>query len=164
MALIELSTVLHAPIERCFDLGRSIDLHVRSAEASRERAVAGVTTGLIGLGDEVTWRALHFGIPWRMTSRITAMERPVFFQDCMVRGPFAVFEHDHVFEAEGGTTRMRDVLRFEAPMGPVGRVVSGRMILPHLTRFLLERNAILKRVAESEEEWKAYLKDDSLQP
>jgi ligand-binding SRPBCC domain-containing protein len=116
-----------------------------------------VTTGLIELGDEVTWRARHFGIPWRMTSRITAMERPGFFQDRMVRGPFAVFEHDHFFEADGGGTRMRDELRFEAPLGPIGRVVSARAILPHLTRFLVERNAILKRVAESETEWRAYL-------
>lgn len=119
--------------------------------------MAGVTTGLIELGDEVTWRARHFGVPWRMTSRITAMERPGFFQDCMVRGPFAVFEHDHVFEASSDVTVMRDVLRFEAPAGWIGRVVGRRAILPHLTRFLVERNAILKRVAESETEWRVYL-------
>lgn len=157
MPRIELITEIRAPIERCFDLGRSIDLHVATATASGERAVAGVTTGLIELSDEVTWRARHFGIAWRMTSRITAMERPGFFQDRMVRGPFAVFEHDHFFEAEGEVTRMRDVLRFEAPMGMIGRIVSERAILPHLTRFLVERNAILKRVAESEAEWRAYL-------
>ena len=157
MPRIELITGIRAPIERCFDLGRSIDLHVATATASGEQAVAGVTTGLIGLGDEVTWRARHFGIAWRMTSRITAMEPPGFFQDRMVRGPFAVFEHDHYFEAEGEVTRMRDLLRFEAPMGWIGRVVSERAILPHLTRFLVERNAILKRVAESESEWRAYL-------
>ena len=92
-----------------------------------------------------------------MTSLITAMERPRFFQDRMVRGPFAVFEHDHIFEAFGEVTRMRDELRFEAPLGPIGRIVSERAIRPHLRRFLAERNAILKWVAESETEWKAYL-------
>ncbi len=157
MPAIHLTTQIRAPIERCFDLGRSIDLHVATATASGERAVAGVTTGLIELGEEVTWRARHFGIGWRMTSLITAMERPGYFQDRMVRGPFAVFEHDHFFEAMGEVTRMRDELLFEAPIGWIGRIVSARAILPHLTRFLVERNAILKRVAESEEEWKVYL-------
>jgi ligand-binding SRPBCC domain-containing protein len=161
MPAIHLTTDIRAPIERCFDLGRSIDLHVATATASGERAVAGVTTGLIALGEEVTWRARHFGIGWRMTSRITAMERPGFFQDRMVRGPFAAFEHDHFFEAAGEVTRMRDELRFEAPMGCIGRIVSERAILPHLTRFLVERNAILKRVAESETEWKRYLERSS---
>ena len=94
-----------------------------------------------------------------MTSRITAMERPGFFQDRMVRGPFAAFEHDHLFEEDGEGTIMRDELRFEAPMGWIGRIVSERAILPHLTRFLVERNAILKRVAESETEWKTFLVD-----
>ena len=157
MPAIHLTTEILAPIDRCFDLGRSIDLHVATASASGERAIAGVTTGLIDLGDEVTWRARHFAIPWTMTSLITAMERPGYFQDRMVRGPFAVFEHDHIFEAVGEVTRMRDELRFEAPLGWIGRIVSERAIRPHLRRFLAERNAILKRVAESETEWKAYL-------
>jgi hypothetical protein len=55
MPLIRLETVIRAPIERCFDLSRTIDLHMRSTEETQEIAVAGVTTGLIGLGEEVTW-------------------------------------------------------------------------------------------------------------
>lgn len=157
MPRIELTTEIRAPIDRCFDLGRSIDLHVATAEASGEQAVAGVTSGLIGLGEQVTWRARHFGVAWHMTSLITAAVRPVSFQDRMIQGPFAVFEHDHVFEEAGELTRMTDDLRFEAPAGPIGRIVSARLILPHLTRFLIERNAVLKRVAESADEWKKYL-------
>lgn len=157
MALLELSTDILAPIERGFDLGRSIDLHVATAAASGERAVAGVTTGLIGLGEEVSWRATHFGIRWQMTSRITALERPRFFQDCMVRGPFAVFEHSHSFEDMGDAIRMHDELRFEAPLGVVGRLVAERILAGHLTRFLVERNAILKRVAEDKDAWREYL-------
>ncbi|NJM41916.1 MAG: hypothetical protein HC853_14760 [Anaerolineae bacterium] len=44
------------------------------ADESR-RAIAGVTSGLIGLGQEVTWRARHFGIWQSLTVRITEFQR-----------------------------------------------------------------------------------------
>jgi ligand-binding SRPBCC domain-containing protein len=81
-------TLIHAPLERCFDLSRSIDLHKVSTARTGEQAIAGVTSGLIGLGEEVSWRARHFGVWQQMTSRITAFDRPAYFQDTMVRGAF----------------------------------------------------------------------------
>jgi ligand-binding SRPBCC domain-containing protein len=156
LASIEQITEIRAPIERCFDLARSIDLHLASTEATGERAVGGVTAGPIGLGQQVRWRARHFGIVFEMTSLITEMERPRYFQDRMVAGPFSSFEHDHTFEAVGESTRMRDVLRFEAPLGPVGRLVSRAFLRPHLERFLAERNSYLKTVAESVDEWQRF--------
>jgi len=46
------------PKTELFDRARSIDAHKDSMARSREQAVAGVTTGLISLGEEVTWRAV----------------------------------------------------------------------------------------------------------
>ena len=157
MSRIELTTEIRAPIERCFDLARSIDLHLASGEATRERAVAGVTRGLIALGEQVTWRARHFGIYFRLTSRITDLERPAFFRDRMVEGPFTSFEHDHAFESTGGVTLMHDDLRFAAPLGPLGRLADALLLRRHLRRFITERNATIKRVAETSGEWRRYL-------
>ena len=56
MTRIELVTSIKAPAERCFDLARSIDLHMASTSGTGEQAIAGITSGLIGLGQEVTWR------------------------------------------------------------------------------------------------------------
>lgn len=98
VARIELTTCVAASPERCFDLARSVDLHTRSTSATGERAVGGVTTGLLGLGQEVTWRARHFGVRQELTSRITAYDRPRHFRDSMVRGAFRRFDHDHFFE------------------------------------------------------------------
>lgn len=94
------------PRERLFDLARSIDVHVDSQSGSGERAVGGVTSGLIGLGQEVTWRARHFGVPLTMTSRVTAFDFPTSFVDEQIRGPFRSFRHVHEFEATpGGSSR-----------------------------------------------------------
>ncbi len=149
MPIIELTTHIAAPIERVFDLSRDIDLHVRSTAHTGERAVAGVTHGLIGLGEEVTWRAKHFGLWQHLTSRITQFERPDHFRDSMVAGAFRRFDHDHLFSAEGGHTVMRDVFDYNAPGGPVGRLVERLVLNDYLRRLLITRNAVIKAEAES---------------
>ena len=160
MPVIELTTSIAAPIERVFDLSRSIDLHVDSTARTRERAVAGVTSGLIGLGQEVTWRARHFGI-WQLLSvRITEFERPTHFADVMLRGAFRRMEHHHYFAAAGGGTLMRDVFRFQSPLGFLGRLADFFVLTRYLKSFLVERNRVIKAAAESEE-WRRYLPGES---
>jgi ligand-binding SRPBCC domain-containing protein len=156
MIRIELSTAIAAPLDRCFDLSRSIDLHMASTDWTGERAIAGVTTGMIGAGQEVTWRGRHFGLTIHHTSRITAFESPRHFQDCMVRGWFRSFCHDHFFEDHDGTTIMSDAMQFEAPFGLLGRLVGKFVLRCHMQDLLERRNACIKRVAESEG-WRKYL-------
>jgi ligand-binding SRPBCC domain-containing protein len=157
MVTLEEVTIIRAPIERCFDLSRSIELHTRSTERTGEVAIAGVTAGLIGLGEEVTWRARHFGITQTMTVRITAFDSPHYLQDRMVRGAFRFFEHDHWFVDRGdGVTEMRDVLRFAAPLGILGLAVEP-VLRGYLRRFLRERNLLIKRTAEGDG-WVEYLR------
>src|SRR5690606_34016928 len=106
------TTVINAPIERCFDLARSIDLHKLSTEGTNERAVAGVTSGLIGKGQAVTWRAKHFGIIQTLSSRITEFERPYHFRDEMIKGAFKSITHDHIFKESRNITVMIDEFHF----------------------------------------------------
>jgi len=113
MIHIDQLTQIAAPLERCFDLSRSIDLHLASTDWTGERAVAGVMSGLIGAGQEVTWRGRHFGFVVHHTSPITAFEFPNHFQDRMLRGKFQAFCHDHFFEARNGGSLMRDVMQFK---------------------------------------------------
>jgi ligand-binding SRPBCC domain-containing protein len=151
VARIELSLFVAAPPDRCFDLGRSVDAHVRSTAATGEQAVGGKTSGLLALGDEVTWRARHFGVRQHLTSRITAFDRPRHFRDSLVRGAFARFDHDHYFAPEDGGTRMRDVLDYRAPLGPIGWLAERVFLTAYMRRFLLARLRELKRLAESDE-------------
>ncbi|MEP1122288.1 MAG: SRPBCC family protein [Ilumatobacter sp.] len=129
-------TVLPASTERCFDLALDVDVHLESFSDSGEQIVGGVEAGGMRLGDDVTWRARHFGIWWTMTSQITAFDRPHSFVDEQVKGPFASFRHLHVFTDLGdGSTEMIDEVEFEAPLGPLGliaeKAVLGRY-MPHL--------------------------------
>lgn len=144
----EVETLIDAPIGRVFDLSLDIDAHRASMSASNERAVAGVTTGRIGFGEHVTWRATHFGIPFKMTSAVTELARPTRFVDEQQRGPFRSFRHEHRFEQRAGRTVMVDRIEFQAPLGAVGQVVE-RIVLGRYLRHLIEvRNSFLKTEAE----------------
>lgn len=156
MTLIELVTRIAAPPERCFDLARSIELHMRSTAHTGERAIAGRTAGLVELGDEITWHARHLGVWQSLTGRITAYDRPRYFQDTMLRGTFQSLRHDHFFEPEAGGTLMRDVLELSAPLGPLGWLAERLFLTAYMRRFLEARNRVIKEVAESEE-WRRYL-------
>jgi ligand-binding SRPBCC domain-containing protein len=153
---IERSTFVEAPPQRVFDLSRSIDLHQRSLGHTGETAVAGRTSGLIGLGETVTWRARHLGVTQHLTSRISGYDRPRWFRDEMVRGAFAWMVHDHRFEAADGGTLLRDLFRFAAPLGPLGRIAEAVLLRRYMTRVLDARNAALKRIAESDE-WRRFV-------
>lgn len=150
MPTIRIETFIRAPLERCFDLSRSVDLHILSAHQTNERAIGGVTSGLMKLDDIVTWEAKHFGITQKLTVRITKFHRPTHFRDSQVKGIFHSFDHDHFFETREGGTLMRDIFQFQCPLGLLGKVADP-VVFHHLSGFLKSRNEVIKLIAESED-------------
>ncbi|MDN5285942.1 MAG: cell division protein [Mucilaginibacter sp.] len=146
MPLIELATHINAPIGQCFDLARSIDVHVASTRHTGETAIAGRTSGLIELGESVTWRAKHLGVWQTLTSKITEMEYPNFFTDEMVQGAFKNFRHEHYFYVIKDQTLMKDIFRFESPMGTILDVL---FLKRYMTLLLKKRNRVIKEIAEA---------------
>ncbi|WP_308471293.1 MULTISPECIES: SRPBCC family protein [unclassified Rathayibacter] len=143
--LLQVVTRSARPAAEMFDRARDIDLHMRSQAGARERAVSGTTTGLIGLGEHVTWSARHFGVPLRLTSAVTALDAPHSFVDEQTRGPFATFRHEHRFESDGSGSGsvMIDRLEYSAPLGVLGRIAERLVLDRHLRRLLEERGAFL---------------------
>lgn len=156
MPEIIITTIIKAPIKRCFDLARSIDLHLHTSARTNEEVIAGIRSGLINKGETVTWKAKHFGITQTLTSEISEMSSPFMFEDKMLEGTFKKIQHQHLFEEESGKTIMKDIFIFESPFGIYGRLFNFLVLTNYMKRFLKERNQIIKRVAESEE-WKKYL-------
>jgi ligand-binding SRPBCC domain-containing protein len=149
MTSIELTTLIDAPVHTCFQLSLSIDLELKAGQAHRLRAVSGVTSGMIGPGERVGWKTRQFGIVVSHESEITGFDRPVFFQDTMVKGLLRSYRHDHFFRAlSADRTETRDVLCFSMPFWLLG-VVSERMVMrPRLTALLQQRNQAIRETAE----------------
>ena len=149
MPRILLKTFVKAPPEVCFDLSRSVDVHVESTHGTGERAVAGVTSGMMKLGDTVTWEATHFGFRQRFTSKITAFERPRMFVDEMLRGAFKRWHHTHLFEPVDGGTLMIDEVDYRSPLGVLGGLADALFLKSYMTRLLETRNDHIRKLAEA---------------
>ncbi|MFT5725848.1 MAG: ligand-binding SRPBCC domain-containing protein [Bacteroidia bacterium] len=157
MPTIQTLLNIQAPIDRVFDLSRSIDLHIISTQQTHERAIAGRTSGLIDLGETVTWRAKHFGIYQTLTSQITNLHRPFSFTDEMVQGIFKSFKHQHKFTNDGIHTLLTDIFDYEAPFGILGHAANVLFLKWYMRRLLERRNNTIKAYAETDM-WKAVLK------
>ncbi|MCA0986880.1 SRPBCC family protein [Guptibacillus algicola] len=149
MALIYLETFIEAPVETCFDLARDVDVHMKSTRGTNEKAVGGVTSGLLEVGDFVTWEAKHLGVKQTLTAQITAMNRPDYFIDEMVSGAFHSFVHTHRFEEMDGVTLMIDQFIYKAPFGLAGKIANVAFLKRYMHRFLQQRATALKTIAES---------------
>lgn len=149
MPVIRLETFIKARQEIVFDLARSIDFQSEVVTSSDEKAVAGRTSGLIGLNETVTYRGRHLGVVQSLTTKVTDFDPPHFFADEMIKGAFKSFRHEHYFTASNEGTIMRDVFKFEAPLGVLGLLANKLFLQAYMTNFLKGRNRTLKEYAES---------------
>jgi len=149
MPLIELHTYIKADIQICFDLARNIDFHKDSMSSSNENAIAGKTSGLIGLNEWVTWEAKHFGITQKLTSKIIEFVPPNYFVDEMVSGAFKSFRHEHIFRQDNGRTLMIDKFQFHSPYGIIGNLINVLFLKRYMTKLLKTRNEFLRQKAEN---------------
>ena len=156
MPKIHLTSFIAAPIERVFDLSRSINLHQISTASTNEKAIDGVLSGLINKDETVTWQAKHLFKTRLFTSKITEMQSPGFFIDEMVKGDFKSFHHEHHFKAATNGTIMIDLLSFETPYGTFGKIVNTIFLKSYIEKFLIKRNEVIKDYAETQK-WKAIL-------
>jgi len=156
MSHIHLTTFIKAPIERVFDLSRSITLHKVSTSTSGEKAIAGVTSGLISKDETVTWQAKHLFKTRQFTSKITEMQSPLLFIDEMINGDFKNFRHQHHFKKVENGTIMIDLVDFESPYAVLGKIVNSIFLKKYIETFLIKRNTTIKEYAETGK-WKVIL-------
>ncbi len=156
MCTIHLTTFIAAPIERVFDLSRSISLHKISSAHTNKEAIGGITSGLINKNETVTWRAKHLFKIRYFTTRISEMQSPNFFIDEMQKGDFKSLKHEHHFKKIDNGTIMIDILNFESPYGIIGKWFNKIYLKNILQKFIVQRNIVIKDYAETGK-WKALL-------
>jgi ligand-binding SRPBCC domain-containing protein len=156
MALIHLTTFITAPVERVFDLSRSINLHRISTAQTGEKAIAGITNGLINEGETVTWQAKHLFKLRSFTSKITTMQRPDFFVDEMIQGDFKSFKHEHHFKSVENGTIMIDKVEFESPYAGAGKLFNKLFLTNYMKELLVKRNSVIKEYSETQK-WRAIM-------
>lgn len=71
------------------------------------------------------------------------MEAPGYFVDEQGKGPFRRFRHVHEFSEDPAGTVMVDRIEFEAPFGPLGRLVEKLVLAHYLWNLIETRNRFL---------------------
>ncbi len=157
MPILKIETYIDCNIKVVFDLSRSIDLHLVSASQTNEKAIAGKTSGLIGVGETVTWLARHFGVTQQLTVVITAFEEPYYFTDEMTKGAFKMMKHQHFFREVDNKVQMTDVFTYTSPLGVLGKLADALFLKNYMRKFLIKRNLVIKEIAEDPNKYKKIL-------
>ena len=153
MGRVVVTTRIHAAVERCFDLARDVDVHQQTSAFASERVVPpGRTTGLLELGETVTFEGRHFGLRWRLTARIVEMDRPTRFIDEIAQYPFTRLQHVREFRERDGVTEMIDTLDWKPALGLLGRIVDRLFVERHMTWYVTTKQQAMKAIAERERE------------
>lgn len=149
MARFVLERVIRAAPADVFAAAIDPALHLQSMARYGETMVEGPDRGMFTEGSTVTWRARHFGVPFHLRSIVFDIDPPHRFYDRQIKGPFAVFHHEHVFMAHPDGTLMRDAITLRSPFGPIGALVDRIFMREYMRRLIDERGAVLAETLES---------------
>jgi ligand-binding SRPBCC domain-containing protein len=108
-------------------------------------------TGGLGKGARVVFRVWMGLVPVRWVAVHTACERPAFFVDEQISGPFRRWTHQHSFKEEGEATRLVDDVRFRLWGGAPVEWATGWMVRMQLRSLFRHRHAVTRRYCEKQQ-------------
>lgn len=149
MPIIRHEISIHAPIQVCFDLARTVEVHAGKTLLTKQIAIEGITFGLMERGDFVTWETTHLGMKQKLTSQVIEMVKPYRFTDAMVRGAFHSFTHTHEFIERVTETSMIDTFSYKSPFGILGKAANHLFLKKYMSHFIARHAQKVKRIAEA---------------
>jgi ligand-binding SRPBCC domain-containing protein len=149
MYVLERSQRLELPVERAFEFyADALNLEAITPPWLGFRVE---TPGPIEMrpGALIDYRLRLHGVPVRWRTRIEAWEPPLRFVDVQVRGPYALWEHEHSFERlDADAVMIRDRVRYELPFGLLGRIAHRLFVGRDLERiFAFRTHAVASALA-----------------
>jgi ligand-binding SRPBCC domain-containing protein len=148
MGKIHLTTAIHAPAKRVFDISRNANLHRIFSSTTYEKAFEGINKGLIKENETVTWQAKYLFKKREFTLKITSLETPRHFTIQLIERGFKFFRHEHYFKAFKNGTFLIDVVEFESSYGLIGKWIDKLFLTSYIHNLLLQRNEVIKQYAE----------------
>jgi ligand-binding SRPBCC domain-containing protein len=153
---LHLTTVIHAPIQRVFDLARCVSLYKRHFDHHHITPANGKTSGVLDLRDYTLWQGKIGSKKRQFVLDISQMDKPGFFRDDMRKDFFESYSHEHFFREIDNGTIMIDQVSFVLPHGLIGKLVNQSCAEKYISQYLKERNAMIKEYAEGNN-WQAIL-------
>lgn len=105
--------------------------------------------GTMREGARIGYRLKLHGLPIRWRTEIESWEPPHRFVDVQLSGPYEIWEHTHLFEADGeGATLLHDRVRYSLPLGTLGELAHRLFVRRDVERiFDYRRDAVARALA-----------------
>ena len=101
------------------------------------------STPVVRKGTEIDYRLRWQVFPMKWRSRISEYVEGELFADEMLRGPYKRWYHRHLFTTVPSGVEVRDVVRYQLPFGPLGRLAHAMTVRRQLEAiFDYRREAI----------------------
>lgn len=158
MSQIHLTTCIHAPADRVFDLSLSTSVHKAVLRSYRNGRLESATEGAIGLQDKITFSLNFLGRRRVLTTRIESMERAREITSLLAKGEgsFLSMRHDQYFRQIQNGMLLIDLLEYEPAYGSIGRLADKLLVKKFLKKYLESKNRLIKQYAEGDK-WKVVL-------
>jgi ligand-binding SRPBCC domain-containing protein len=156
MPEIKLTTFIAAPVERVFDLSRSVSL-VKQALLANDIIITGEkTTGLLREGESVTLESKLFFKKRVWKLQITKIVKPEMYIEEQAEGFLKSFTHIRYFKPCENGSFLIDQVSYDLKQGIAGEVADKMVFRNYLSRVIEIKNASIKQAAESNR-WKQYI-------
>lgn len=156
MSTIHVTSFIHAPVERTFNLSRSTSLHKAVLRTYRKGVLEGGSEGLMEPGERVSFKLGFLGRQRELITKIDTLDFPKMFVSTLVKGSFRNLRHEHHFKPIENGTLLIDLLEYEPAFGAAGKLADSLLIRSFLKKYLVAKNRLIKQYAEGEK-WKVVL-------
>lgn len=97
-------------------------------------------------GTLIDYQLSLYGVPFSWRTRIESFEPERSFTDVQLSGPYRTWHHRHEFRDDGGGTEMRDIVRYELPLGPLGALARALFVRRSLERIFEHRRQVIAEI------------------
>jgi ligand-binding SRPBCC domain-containing protein len=139
--------VIPAPLEKVFDFFALAENLEKITPPSLRFRILTPTPIAMHAGTLIDYRLKIRGLPIRWRTLIEKWDPPRLFVDTQLKGPYTLWHHTHTFEAlPDGRTRMRDLVRYQAPFGWLGLLTLPIFVMPEIERIFAHRRKVIAEV------------------
>jgi ligand-binding SRPBCC domain-containing protein len=86
------------------------------------------------------------GIPLKWVTKISEVEKPVYFIDEQLSGPYSIWHHQHHFRETRGGIEMTDIVNYQLPLGILGNIAHQIAIKKKVEKIFEYREHKLKEL------------------
>lgn len=84
------------------------------------------------------------GIPLRWETEICRVDKPNFFTDRQLKGPYRLWEHTHTYTEVNNGILMKDEVKYQLPFGFIGDIAHSVIVKKKVENIFLYRKQVLE--------------------